>query len=60
MRITDYIDEYSKKIFMGGEIIVCKIFIRPLPLFWIIGTLKPDASRYGKARCVLFLSGFRI
>jgi hypothetical protein len=31
---------------------LCKILLLPLPTFLILGTLKADASRYTKARCV--------
>ncbi len=40
-------------------LVVCKISFRPLPILGVLGTLTPDASRYGKARCVLVLIGFR-
>ena len=38
---------------------LCKISFDPLPAFWMLGTLKASASRYGKARCVLFYLVFR-
>ena len=38
---------------------VCKISLSPLPTFLILGTLKADASRCTKARCVFRLSFFR-